>query len=167
MSFRPALLALVAIVVLAASPSLAKECKGLKSAHCHCRAVYGGHTSPISPDHLITPDGWQGKELFTYTIPNRCFNQQADPGISHLGNGCWKACRDAYGIDGATKDPAIRPLLLATGKNLRAAGFCGGWVTGDAFYAAGTNKYRSNMANGLGITVGGSVVIKDGKKICK
>ena len=66
---------------------------------------------------------------------------------------CWKACRDAYGIEGATPDPEIKKLLATAGRTLHEAGFCGGWVSGETFFAAGTNKFRSNTATGLGITV--------------
>jgi hypothetical protein len=155
----------LAALSIAAAPALASECKGLKSAHCRCRVVVGAHQASDA-DHKITPAGWVGKELFTYTLPNKCFNQQKDAIEFRLNKGCWKACRDAYGVEGATPDPALIELKKQAGKKLREAGYCGGWINGDTFFAAGTNKYRSNTAVGIGIGIGGSVVIKDGKKTC-
>jgi len=158
----------IAMTLAAALPALAKDdCGGLKSAHCYCRGTVGTHMSSGGPDTLITPPGFEGQVLYTYTVPGKCFNQQVDAAEYRLGKGCWKVCRDGYGVDGATPDPGLRAAMAQAGKRLRAAGYCGGWVSAPSFFAAGTNKYRSNTAMGVGVGIGGSVVTKDGKRTCK
>lgn len=148
------LLAVAAMASLSL-PALAKDdCRGLKPAHCFCKVTVGTHL-PLNGPGIKTPPGWEGKELFTYRIPNQCFNQQKDAVEYRLNKGCWKACRDAYGVEGATPDPQLNRLKAAAGARLRDAGYCGGWVSGETFFAAGTNKYRSNTAMGIGIGIPG------------
>ena len=164
MKLAPALLAIAALSL--SLPAAAKECRGLKSAHCRCRGVMPAY-EPVETDKLLKPSGMAGKELWNYTIPGRCFNQQKDWVDHHLDAGCWKACRDGYGVDGATADPALRAVVAQSSKTLRAAGFCGSWINADSFFAAGTNKWRSNTATGIGVGIGGTVATVDGKKVCK
>ena len=152
MSVRASIFALAALLSIAFTRPASADCTGLTSAHCACKVVVGTHL-PLNGPYNKTPAGWEGRELFTYRIPNRCFNQQKDAVEYRLDKGCWKACRDAYGIEGATPDPEIKKLLATAGRTLHEAGFCGGWVSGETFFAAGTNKFRSNTATGLGITV--------------
>ena len=86
---------------------------------------------------------------------------------SHFGKGCWKACRDAYGVEGATPDPGMKAALAASRNMLRAAGFCGGYISADSYYFAGTNKPRSNTGAGIGLGLGGTAVTVNGQKVCK
>ena len=154
-----------AALCLFSLPSVAGECKGLTSAHCFCRLVGGEHSG--TKDNLITPPGWDGKELLTYTIPNKCFNQQIDAADYRLNKGCWLACRNAYGVDGATPDPGMKAAIAGASKKLRAAGYCGGWMNAPSLFAAGTNKYRANTNVGIGVGVGGTVAVVNGQKVCK
>ena len=145
---------------------LSDSCPALRPAHCFCRVVGGPVLTTGSPDSII-PIDIDGQDLFTYRIPGKCVNQQADLLDSHFGKGCWLACRNAFGIDGATPDPAVLALKADESKTLRALGACGGWMSAPLSYAAGTNKFRSAAGSGIGIGIGGTVVTENGKKVCK
>lgn len=155
------LLTLAALALLSL-PASASECRGLKSAHCHCRLLFGQHSG--NPANMITPPGYEGKELMTYTIPNQCFNQQIDAGVYRINKGCWLACRNAYGVDGATPDPGMKAALQVAGKKLREVGYCGGWMNAESQFSAGTNKFRANTNVGIGVGIGGTVAQADALK---
>ena len=160
------LLALAALLAFSLPlPASAGECRGLKSAHCFCRLLFGEHNG--NAGSLITPPGYDGKELMTYTIPNQCFNQQVDAGVYRINKGCWLACRNAYGVDGAAPDPGMKAAIAQAAKKLRAVGYCGGWMNAPSLFAAGTNKYRANTNVGIGVGIGGTASVINGKKICK
>jgi hypothetical protein len=141
-----------------------KSCGGLTSAHCFCQLEGGPSMSSGGP---ILPANDEGQILFTYTIPNKCFNQQIDPLLSQQGHGCWLACRNAFGVDGATADPGVRALISQAGQALHAQGACGGWVSAPFNFAAGTNKYRPATNMGIGIGIPGTVVTVNGQQVCR
>jgi hypothetical protein len=150
----------------AQADDLAGSCGGLKSAHCFCKVVGGPVLTTGSPDSII-PIFIDGQELFTYRIPGKCYNQQADLLNSHFDAGCWRDCRDAFGVEGHPRDAAVTQLIADTSKTLRALGACGGWMSAPLEYAAGTNKPRDATAMGIGIGIGGTVVVVNGHKECR
>src|ERR1700682_5086400 len=109
----------IALVLLAAacggaeldetSSALASECRGFKSAHCFCKVLGGPVMTPGPPDSII-PIHIEGQELFAYRIPGKCYNQQEDLWNSHFDRGCWRDCRDAFGVEGHAIDPAVAQL---------------------------------------------------------
>lgn len=164
----PTLLLSLAFVVPAALLTTEAQAGGkcgLKS-ECHCRVTAGDHKTTTSRDNLIEINA-KGTHLFTYTIPNKCFNRVWDAYVWRLNKGCWKACRDAAGVEGATPDPGFRAQVAAAGARLKAMGACGGWYGGVFQFAAGKNKFRNATAAELGIGGLGSVRIENGKKVCR
>ena len=112
MTRTAALAALALSIFFAGRPASAGECRGLKSAHCRCELRYPSDGANANATNgWLRPTGIDDKVLLTYTIPNQCFNQQADWVNYHLDKGCWSACRNAYGVDGATPDPAMKKAI--------------------------------------------------------
>lgn len=140
------------------------SCHGLKSAHCFCRVETG---QEMSTGGAFIDKHLEGAELFTYVIPDKCYNQQLDYGSYHFDSGCWKDCRDAFGVEGHPQAAEVARLKGEAGKTLRAEGYCGGWNSAPLRFAAGTNKYRDATAVGIGIGVGGTVVTQGGQQVCK
>ena len=153
----------------AASLDLAKsaECHGLKPAHCFCRVTAGSVFTTGSPDQIIDPH-IEGQPLFTFVIPGKCYSQQTDLWSSHFGRGCWRDCRDAFGVEGATAQPGVLQDVRDASKELFALGACGsGWMDAEMDYSVGTNKPRPATGAGIGIGLRGSVVVVGGKKQCR
>src|SRR4051812_22650365 len=150
----------------ATEADLGDTCSGFRSAHCFCQVLGGTVMTSGSPDSII-PIHIEGQELFTYRIPGKCYNQDADLWNSHFGKGCWLDCRNAFGVEGHPVDPGVAQLKREASKTLRALGACGGWMSSPLDYSAGTNKPRAATAMGIGIGIGGTVVTENGKKVCK
>lgn len=142
---------------------LSGQCHGLRPAHCFCQAM-GGEI--IGAGKVNVPD-LSGQEMFTYVIPGRCYNQQADWVAYKTGGGCWRDCRDAIGVDGHAVDPGLVLAREEAGRKIRAAGACGGYMSAPYFFAVGANKYRSDTAMGIGIGIGGTWVTENGKQVCR
>ncbi|MBS2025236.1 MAG: hypothetical protein JST92_22780 [Deltaproteobacteria bacterium] len=155
-------------LLLAALPASAETaCRGLKSAHCFCKMTIGNHDADQAGEQLITPPNLQGKDLFVYTIPNKCYNQAVDAVEHSMDKGCWKDCRDALGVKGARPDPGMTAATRKAQASLRGLGFCGGSVWAPTWFAAGTNKYKSDTGSDWKMPVGGKVVMQNGKPVCK
>ena len=87
-----ALLALAALALsLSAFSTRAEACGGFTPARCHCKAVGYQHMADKAVQVNIA-----GQDFFTFTVPNKCFNQVVDWGQYHFNKGCWLACRDAF-----------------------------------------------------------------------
>jgi hypothetical protein len=119
-----------------------------------------------SRDNLIEINA-KGTHLLTYAVPGKCFNRAWDAHAWRINKGCWKACRDAAGVDGATPDPEFRKLIAEAGKRLRTMGACGGWYQGVFEFATGKNKFRSATAMPLVVGGLGTVRVENGKKVCR
>ena len=142
------------------------ECHFPRAAHCFCKLVGGDSMTTGSPDSII-PAQVQGQDLFSYVIPGKCYSQAVDWANSHFDRGCWKDCRDAFGVDGHPRDPEVTQLEKEEGQRLRAGGACGGWMSAPLLFSAGTNKWKADTNMGIGIGIGGSVVVVNGKKTCR
>jgi hypothetical protein len=142
------------------------DCRGFASAHCLCRIVAGPEMS-TGPAGSTSDANVEGQVLFTYVLPNRCYNQVVDAANHHFDKGCWKDCRDAFGIEGHARDPAVTRLIAQAGRDLRALGACGGWNSAPLEFAAGTNRFKSAAAAGIGVGIGGTVVTVNGQRTCR
>jgi hypothetical protein len=161
--------ALLVSMVVSHEAMAASKCRGSKSAHCFCRVTATEQKfAPAPPDPSKTQViQARGLHLFTYTIPDRCFNPVVDSVIWRKNKGCWLACRNAFGVDGHPGDPAVAALKLEAARKLRSLGACGGWFGAELAFAAGNNKYRRATASDIGIGIGGTIVVKDGKRVCR
>ena len=162
-SSMKALLALAALALsLSAFSTRAEACGGFTPARCHCKAVGYQHMADKAVQVNIA-----GQDFFTFTVPNKCFNQVVDWGQYHFNKGCWLACRDAFGVEGHAQDPGVIAAKQAAAAMLATTkGLCGGYVQAELHFAAGTNKFRN--ATGSPVAFGAHpFVTVAGKKVCK
>ena len=160
-----ALLALSALLLasplFASSAEAGKDCRGFKSAHCHCQAV--GYA------HIGTKDmpvgSIKGEAFFTFTVPGQCFNQQMDYGLEHMGRGCWLACRQSFGVE-HEQHAGVIAMKQAAAVALAKRGICGGYMQAELGYSAGTNKFRNATGSPIAFGLHGWKKV-GGKDVCK
>ena len=152
----------LSLPVFSSTAEAGGECRGFNSAHCACKAVGYAHVNtPGMPKGDVV-----GKDMFTFTVPGQCFNQMVDWAQYHFDKGCWRACRDAFGVEGHVQDPGVIAAKLGAAAMLAKQGVCGGYVQAELHFAAGTNKFRNATGSPIAFGVHGWKTVA-GKKVCQ